>query len=299
MIKILLIEDSEQLREYIADILMMEGFEVILATDGEEGVSLAVMHQPDLILCDIMMPGKDGYEVFQILNSHERLVAVPFIFITALSERTNYRQGMDLGADDYLVKPFTIEELLRSINSRLKKRRSIEKSFKVQLDEIETSLKKKLEDVNSLSSQAMDDDLRFIELNTKLQYLEKQITEEIKKNRINEKGKLFLINLRNKIKNSPVVIDNWTIFQMKFNQAYPNLAAILVSRFSQLTQQDLIILSALYMNMNTYQLSVILGISPDSVRKSKYRLKKKLGLSIDQNLIHYIRNIIHESKPDH
>ena len=140
MKKILIIEDTDQLREYIAEILTMEGFEVVHTNNGLEGVSLAIKYLPDLILCDILMIGIDGYDVLRLIRSQKELLTVPLIFITALSERDEFRKGMDLGADDYLVKPFTVEELLNAINSRLQKRQSIETVLWKEIKEIETRL---------------------------------------------------------------------------------------------------------------------------------------------------------------
>jgi DNA-binding response OmpR family regulator/DNA-binding CsgD family transcriptional regulator len=313
MTKILIIEDTDQLRENIADILELEGFEVFHAADGYAGVKLAREHFPDLILCDIVMPGMSGYDVIQLLKSEERLLAVPFIYITALSERNDFRKGMDLGADDYLVKPFTINELLSAINIRLKKQNSVEKRTKEQIKKIENELKARVEELsvqnenqklviedisainvqmmnqlNEKQAQLMNEALRSIEVNTTLQYLAKHLSEEIKRKEINEEQKLVLIDLRNKIRKGSVLLNNWTVFQLKFNQTYPNFISRLAGRYPQLTQQDLIVISSLYINLNTHQLSVILGISPDSVRKSKYRLKKKLGLGQEEDLVHII-----------
>ncbi|MGV8095341.1 MAG: response regulator [Mangrovibacterium sp.] len=313
MTKILIIEDTDQLRENITDILELEGFEVFHAADGYAGVKLAREHFPDLILCDIVMPGMSGYDVIQLLKSEERLLAVPFIYITALSERNDFRKGMDLGADDYLVKPFTINELLSAINIRLKKQNSVEKRTKEQIKKIENELKARVEELsvknenqklviedisainvqmmnqlNEKQAQLMNEALRSIEVNTTLQYLAKHLSEEIKRKEINEEQKLVLIDLRNKIRKGSVLLNNWTVFQLKFNQTYPNFISRLAGRYPQLTQQDLIIISSLYINLNTHQLSVILGISPDSVRKSKYRLKKKLGLGQEEDLVHII-----------
>jgi two-component system, sensor histidine kinase and response regulator len=119
--KILIIEDTESVRENIAEILDAENFESHTAENGEIGVEMARKIQPDLILCDIMMPGMDGYEVIKKLRENEITATTPFIFLTAKSAVENIREGMLLGADDYIPKPFTIEQLLDAVNTRLER----------------------------------------------------------------------------------------------------------------------------------------------------------------------------------
>jgi two-component system response regulator AtoC len=123
MNKILVIEDDDAIRGNIVDLLEAEGFEGIGAQNGESGLELAVRQLPDLIICDVGMPGIDGYEVFDVLSSQPTTAVIPFIFLSARAERADVRRGMALGADDYLTKPFTRKELLESIHVRLKRRR--------------------------------------------------------------------------------------------------------------------------------------------------------------------------------
>lgn len=128
--KILIVEDNLEIRESTAEILELTGgYEVLQAENGKEGVEMAMQHIPDLILCDIMMPELDGYGVLYMLSKHEQTMHIPFIFLTAKSERVDMRKAMEMGADDYLVKPFDDLELLNSIESRLKKRESLQTLF--------------------------------------------------------------------------------------------------------------------------------------------------------------------------
>ncbi|OYQ43075.1 transcriptional regulator [Flavobacterium cyanobacteriorum] len=122
MTKVLIIEDNNDIRENVIEILELSGYEVYEASNGKEGIELAVKHQPDIVLCDIMMPEVDGYGVLEALNDNEQTRATPFIFLTAKAERPDIRRGMELGADDYLTKPFDDTELLRAVESRLKKK---------------------------------------------------------------------------------------------------------------------------------------------------------------------------------
>ncbi len=121
MTKILVIEDEQSVRENILDLLEAESFETLAAANGKIGVELAVSEVPDLILCDLMMPKMDGYEVLKKLNIQATTATIPFIFLTARTAKADLRKGMDLGADDYLTKPFSRSELLSAIVSRLEK----------------------------------------------------------------------------------------------------------------------------------------------------------------------------------
>src|SRR5690606_33621119 len=120
---ILIIEDNLEIREGTAEILSLTGeYEVLTAMDGKEGVDMAFRHLPDLILCDIMMPELDGYGVLYMLSKNESTADIPFIFLTAKTERADVRKAMEMGADDYLTKPFDDIELLNAIESRFRKR---------------------------------------------------------------------------------------------------------------------------------------------------------------------------------
>ncbi|MBS1585929.1 MAG: response regulator [Bacteroidetes bacterium] len=129
MKKILLIEDNEEIRENMSEILEMSGYHVLTAPDGKEGVALAMEHKPDIIVCDIMMPVLDGYGVLHMLNKNPDTENIPFIFLTAKAERAEIRKGMELGADDYITKPFTGTELLNAIETRLRKTELLQKKF--------------------------------------------------------------------------------------------------------------------------------------------------------------------------
>ncbi|OCQ99898.1 diguanylate cyclase [Nostoc sp. MBR 210] len=127
MIKILVIEDEESVRENLLDLLEAEDFQTIAAANGKTGVDLAFAEVPDLILCDMMMPEVDGYGVLTALRQDPLTATIPFIFLTAKSAKSDFRQGMDMGADDYLTKPFTRAELLSAIMNRLERQATLKK----------------------------------------------------------------------------------------------------------------------------------------------------------------------------
>ncbi|MEO6303047.1 MAG: response regulator [Bacteroidia bacterium] len=129
MKKILLIEDNKDVRENTAEILALAQYNVITAVNGKEGVEMAQKEKPDLIICDIMMPVLDGHGALHLLSKNEETASIPFIFLTAKAERNDFRKGMEMGADDYLTKPFDDVELLNAIESRLKKNEILKKEF--------------------------------------------------------------------------------------------------------------------------------------------------------------------------
>lgn len=126
---ILLIEDNNEIRENTAEILELANYKVTTAVNGKEGVECALENTPDIIICDVMMPVLDGYGVLHLIHKNENLAQIPFIFLTAKTERQDFRKGMEMGADDYITKPFTDIELLNAIESRLKKVELSRKSF--------------------------------------------------------------------------------------------------------------------------------------------------------------------------
>ncbi|AKA34222.1 response regulator [Flagellimonas lutaonensis] len=136
MKKILIIEDNTDVRENMADILELANYSIATAEDGEIGVAKARELHPDLIVCDIMMPKLDGYGVLEELNRHEDTAGTPFIFLTAKSEKTEVRKGMNLGADDYLTKPFEEHELLQAIECRIQKREFLRKQVRKDIEGI-------------------------------------------------------------------------------------------------------------------------------------------------------------------
>ena len=140
MKSILLIEDNQEIRENTAEILELANYKVYVAENGKRGIELALQHKPDLIICDIMMPELDGYGVLHALHKNDSVKNTPFIFLTAKTERSDFRKGMELGADDYVTKPFDGTELLTAVDSRLKKVDLLRKQLASGLDGMEEIL---------------------------------------------------------------------------------------------------------------------------------------------------------------
>lgn len=131
---LLLIEDNDEIRENTAEILELARYKVFTAANGKIGVELALEKKPDLIICDIMMPVLDGYGVLHAIHRNEEIKNTPFIFLSAKTERGDLRKGMELGADDYITKPFDATELLNAVDSRLKRVELLKKQLSPNLD---------------------------------------------------------------------------------------------------------------------------------------------------------------------
>ncbi|CAG0928947.1 Transcriptional regulatory protein WalR [Thermoflexales bacterium] len=140
MSKILVIDDDTGIRNNLTELLEAEGYEVSSAEDGRRGIQQVRLTLPDLVICDIMMPELDGYGVLTELREDPVTATIPFIFLTAKIENSDLRQGMNLGADDYLVKPFTRTQLLMAIATRLRKQTVITQRLKAKMDDLRNSI---------------------------------------------------------------------------------------------------------------------------------------------------------------
>jgi len=153
MKKILVIEDNDDIRNNTAEILELSNYKVIVAENGKIGVEKAIAHTPDLIICDIMMPELDGYGVLHACHKNDSIKNIPFIFLTAKTERSDFRKGMELGADDYITKPFNGTELLSAVDSRLKKIDLLKQELSPDLEGMQHLIQVSL-DKNALQSLA-------------------------------------------------------------------------------------------------------------------------------------------------
>jgi CRP-like cAMP-binding protein/CheY-like chemotaxis protein len=214
--KVLIIEDNNDIRENVVEILELAGYEVFAASNGKTGVELAQKNLPDIILCDIMMPELDGYGVLYLLNKNPQLTTIPFIFLTAKAERIDLRKGMEMGADDYLTKPFDDMELLNAIESRLKKKETQEDFYSRSLDHLS----------------------KLVAKNNGLAELKKVIQErkvrQFKKNQVlyydGDKGNGLYIILNGKIKTVKLAEDGRELMTGIFtNDQYLGVQALLAS----------------------------------------------------------------------
>ncbi len=144
MTRVLVIEDEAELLQNVEEILELSNYEVITADNGLTGLELAQTISPDIIICDIMMPALDGYSVLKSLRENQVTQFIPVILVTAKAERSNQRLGMDLGADDYITKPFTTEELLKAIAARLKRQSLISEKLQQESEKLKQAKREAL-----------------------------------------------------------------------------------------------------------------------------------------------------------
>lgn len=201
---ILVIEDNADMRENITEILELANYEVISAANGKEGVKLAKSKKPDLIVCDIMMPEIDGYGVLSILSKHSETADIPFIFLTAKAEKQDIRKGMEMGADDYLTKPFTDVDLLNAIRARFDRHQKIKETIQgesISFENIQNffdtaalqmSIDKLTRGHKVITVSKKDILFREGKSPNALYYV---VSGKIKAFRINEYGKEFIIDL--------------------------------------------------------------------------------------------------------
>ena len=314
MIRILIIEDELILKEEIATILKFEGFDVLQTDNGKDGLEIAQNQLPDLILCDIMMPEMSGTDVLKNLMASEETKHIPFIFITALSERTDIRTGMELGADDYLVKPFSVSELLGSIKTRIEKAETQKKNIlasvsltkkdmskrmsqlKAQIVEQNNNmdllrLEKQVQNKNQNEQQSLAGSLINIETSNRLENLEKIVNRELQNKQPLINQEQVFVNLHNEMRKQSPIAQQWSVFQLKFSQLYPQFSENLICTFPNLKQPDLAFASAIAMNLSTLQIASLLNITAASVRKNKYRLKKKIGLQKDDKMEVFLHSL--------
>lgn len=201
MKKILLIEDNVDIRTNAGEILELSNYTVILAENGKVGVEKAIKHKPDLIICDIMMPVLDGYGVLHAVHKNDVIKNTPFIFLTAKTDRSDFRKGMELGADDYITKPFAGAELLNAVDSRLKKMDQLKMDFSPGLEGLKELMQVSLGN-NDLKNFTIDRDINkykkkqtvYTEGNhpNRLYYI---IKGKVKAYKSNEDGKELVIDL--------------------------------------------------------------------------------------------------------
>ena len=202
MSKILIIEDNLEVRENTAEILELAQYEVFTAENGKIGVEIANREKPDLIVCDIMMPVLDGYGVLHLLTRNPETASIPFIFLTAKSEKSDYRKGMELGADDYITKPFDDTQLLNAIEVRLRKSDLLKKTFSADvrglnafLDSAQNGTKVKLTD-KARQSQSYKKKFILYQEDHRPLFLYFIISGKIKTYKTNEDGKEFITKIQ-------------------------------------------------------------------------------------------------------
>lgn len=198
---ILIIEDNADVRENTAELLELAGYHTITASNGKEGLESVKNKIPDLVLCDIMMPELDGYGVLRAFDNIPEMAGKPFIFMTAKSEKSDIRKGMDLGADDYLTKPFTGDDLIRIIGARLKKVELMQKTFENSIHGINEFMHTAKHEIgisifpeNKTRKKLRKKDMLFMEGDTP-SHLYYVVSGKIKVFKSNETGKELIVDI--------------------------------------------------------------------------------------------------------
>lgn len=225
---VLVIEENIHVRENAAELLELAGYNVFTAKNGKDGLTSALKTKPDLILCDTMMPELDGYGVFQAIENLPDMIGTPFVFITAKSKKMDIRKGMDLGADDYLVKPFGGDDLLKVVSARLKKNQVLKTKYKNNHEELNDFVDstKTFQNLNILSENRTIKKIRkkdfvFMEGDSS-KFLYFIVSGKVKTYKTNELGKEYITEIHgegdffgylalldeNKYKESAVAIEN-------------------------------------------------------------------------------------------
>ena len=203
MKRILLIEDNPDIRENTAEILELDGYEVYTAENGKLGVEMATSLKPDLVICDIMMPVLDGYSVLHLLSKNPDTENIPFIFLTAKADRSDFRKGMEMGADDYITKPFDDVDLLNALESRFKKIEQMQKKYSRNIEGLnnlvrdvggEEELRNLTQNREKRKYKKKSEIFREGDFPLYLFYIEKG---KVKTYKTNEDGKELIINLHN------------------------------------------------------------------------------------------------------
>ena len=196
---VLVIEDSKDVLDNMKEILELSNYTVHVAHNGKEGLEIAQQNIPDIILCDVMMPELDGYSVLRGLTNNPKTKNIPFVFVTAKSEKNDFRVGMDLGADDYLTKPFSVNDLLRMVSSRLIKAEVLNNLLKndgKSLEEFFNNPDIPIENIYNLSDKISSKKIRRKEIlfteGDASKYLYFLVSGKIKTFRINEQGKEYI-----------------------------------------------------------------------------------------------------------
>jgi DNA-binding response OmpR family regulator len=198
---ILVIDDNKDIRENTAEILDLAGYKTFMAENGKKGVEIALREKPSIIVCDIMMPELDGYGVLHLIRKNPETQNIPFIFLTAKTERSDFRKGMEMGADDYITKPFEDIELLNAVEIRLKKSAILNQSY----DSSSTGLMrffKDLKDTGLIQQLSEQYDIANYERkqilyqeNKKPRFLFYLLKGKVKCFKSNEDGKEYIMNL--------------------------------------------------------------------------------------------------------
>ena len=306
-----LLSDNKLLSKKINEALKDVGFEVLHTDKQETVIEYVPLNNLGPAFLNIIMPKMDGIGVLALLDQNEKVNLIPFIIIKSLAHKFHIKIRTDSEADDHITKPITIENLTRITNAQIEKYYTpyigvIIKNIKnninaklitlkqtisiqhAQINEISETNNKLSEQIKSKESKLFEEEIKTIELSNTILLLRNQIKKEIIRKDLPEDQKTVFQQFIYKIERICSKKNNWRSFQIRFCQVYPNLLSKFIQHYPKLTQLELTMISAILFNLNSIQVSEILNISPQSVRKSRYRLKKKLKVCDNESLLKFI-----------
>lgn len=257
---ILIIDDNDDLRENTAELLSLGGYKTLTAENGKKGVAMILAQKPDLVVCDIMMPELDGYGVLHLVRKNPEMEDVPFIFLTAKTERGDFRKGMEMGADDYLTKPFEEHELMNAIESRLRKYEVLSKKYAgpVALSQLANDLRSNgmiTLDLEKYSSESYTRKQTVYVEGKRPRYLYYVVSGKVKEFKIHEDGKEYIVDLysagdfmgymalleERNYEESAVILEDAEILQVPadefMNMVYADIA--IASKFIKIIAQNI------------------------------------------------------------
>jgi len=290
--RILLIEDSLEMRENTAEILELSDYEVFTAENGKIGLEKAKDLQPDLIICDIMMPEMDGYRVLHLLGKKPETAAIPFIFLTAKADKNDFRRGMELGADDYLTKPYEEMDLINAVESRLKKTEILRNKYDNSIEKIDHFLNdakanEELKNLQTNSNVKVFDKKEIIYLEgNHPKYLYFLRKGKVKLYKTNEDGREFITN----IVSEGEFFGYLSLIQ---NSIYPNNAAALEScEIGIISKSDF---NQLMYN-NHYVSNVFIKLISNSLEENEEKLLSLAYNNVRGRVAEAILKIFHQNK---
>ncbi len=288
--KILLIDDDNENIQLIKRKLSINKFEYFSSENGSEGYNIAVEVIPDIILLDWQMPDLDGIEVLKMLKKNALTSSIPVVMITGVMRDSDHlKTAFEAGASDFLRKPVNSTELDARINSIIRFKK--ENARRLELEVLLLNQKN-----DSLKKEIVQKQKTLSELSLQISLSGEIVEEFIEGIRINIKNKNQLMceseieSMIVKFKKKMFDI-NWSSFEIKFSEAHGEFIGLLKSRFPNLTENDLKICSLIRMDLSSAQISSIVFISYEGVRKARTRLRKKLQLESNVDLTEFLKSI--------
>jgi DNA-binding response OmpR family regulator/DNA-binding CsgD family transcriptional regulator len=287
--RILIVDDNYETLSLLGNLLTMESFSVIPANNGDQAIAIALEKKPDLILLDILMEGKDGYEVCREMKMHAELINIPVIFLTGQTDPDDIIKGLNYGAVDFISKPFNHSELLARIRTHLRvvkyREKMMESATLLHMKEMELMQKDK-EKAEALLEYKEKELVGLTLRLTKAGKLMDQLANELQKvvsdfdntnvDKINEVINSFKMQID---------LDNWKQIEAMFLNIHSGFFNKILAQNPDLSSNELKLCALMRLNMTTKDIAAFTLQSEGAIKKARYRLRQKLNLPTDENLL--------------